>query len=101
MNELPEFGKLDCATVAALVFELASQLHVERSRRLALEAALSERGVLELAQVEAAGEKAELRAAAARAADEAVRKLLRVLSESSNQQAPLRAEAPRMDGENP
>ena len=101
MNTPAEFGKLDCATVAALVFELAAQLHVERSSRLALEAALLQRRVLEPGQIAAAGETAELRAAAARAADESVRRLLRVLSESSDHRAPLRAEAPRADGDNP
>jgi hypothetical protein len=98
MNAPPEFGKLDGAAVAALVLELAAQLHVERTRRLALEAALSERGLLEPDQLEAAGEKGAVREAAARAADEAVRRLLRILAESSNERAPLRAEAPRSDG---
>lgn len=101
MNAPPEFGKLDCAAVAALVLELAAQLHVERSRRLALEAALSERHVVEPKHVSAAGDTAEVRAATARAADDSVRRLLRVLSESPNQRAPLRAEAPRADGDNP
>jgi hypothetical protein len=101
MNAFSEFGELDCAAVAALVLELASQLHVERARRLALEAALSDRGVLEAGQIEAAAEKPTLRAAAARGADEAVRRLLRILTESSNEQAPLRAEAPRSEGEVP
>jgi hypothetical protein len=101
MNTFSEFGELDCATVAALVLELASQLHVERARRLALEAVLSDRGVLEQGEVEAAGGKPALSQAAARAADEAVRRLLRILAESSNERAPLRAEAPRSEGEVP
>lgn len=99
MNAFPEFGELDCVAVAALVLELAAQLHVERTRRLALEAALSERDVLAPAQIEAAGERPAVREATARAADEAVRRLLRILAESSNERTPLRAEAPRGEGE--
>lgn len=94
MSTPPEFGKLDCAAVAALVFELASQLHIERTRRLALEAALADCGVLDPAKVRAAVENPAVRAAAARAADDAVCRLLRSLTESSNEQTPLRAEAP-------
>jgi hypothetical protein len=101
MNAFSKFGELDCAKVAALVLELAAQLHIERTRRLALEAALSDRGVIEPAQIEAAGERPAVREAAAHAADEAVRRLLRILAESSNEQAPLRAEAPRSKGDLP
>jgi SOS response regulatory protein OraA/RecX len=97
----PEFGELDNATLAALVFELASQLHVERTRRLALEAALASAGIVTAANIEAAGEDASFRDQAAKAADLAIRKLLRVLSESPDERVPLRAEAPRIaNGEN-
>lgn len=90
----PEFGELDNATLGALLFELASQLHVERTRRLALEAALAQRGVLRPDQIEAAGNEAACVDAARAAADLSIRKLLRVLSESPDERAPLRAEAP-------
>ena len=46
MSTHPEFGGLDNATLGALIFELASQLHIERTRRSALEAALAHAGVL-------------------------------------------------------
>ncbi len=89
-----ELGGLDNSKLAALVFELASQLHIERARRLALEAALIARGTLSQADIEAAGNDAAFRRTAAEAADLAVRHLLRVLSESPDDKAPLRGEAP-------
>jgi hypothetical protein len=94
MSALPEFGSLDNATLAALTLELASQLHIERTRRLALEAVLSKRGILTSSEIEAAGEDAAFREQASREADLAIRKLLRVLAESADERAPLRGEAP-------
>jgi hypothetical protein len=93
MSANPEFGELDNATLGALVFELASQLHIERTRRLALEAALASGGIVAPAAIEAASESALFRAEAGNAADLSIRKLLRVLSESKDQRVPLRAEA--------
>ena len=61
MSAHPEFGGLDNATLGALVLELASQLHVERTRRLALEAVLSKRGILTAPVNDAAGEDAAFR----------------------------------------
>jgi len=89
------FGELDNDRLAALVFELASQLHIERTRRLALEAALAQRGIVAPTDIETAAGNVAFREEAGKAADVAVRKLLRVLSESPNERAPLRAEAPR------
>jgi hypothetical protein len=89
-----EFGAIDNAKLAGLIFELASQLHVERARRLALEAALAARGLVPPDAIESAGDAPALRAAAAEAADAAIRALLRVLSESVDERAPLRGEAP-------
>jgi hypothetical protein len=94
MSALAEFGGLDNATLAALTLELASQLHIERTRRLALEAVLSKRGILTAAEIDAAGEDPAFREEASRAADLAIRKLLRVLSESPDERVPLRGEAP-------
>ena len=94
MSAPVELGRLDNSKLAALIFELASQLHVERARRLALEAALVARGTLSESDIEAAGSDAAFRRTAAEAADFAVRRLLRVLSESSDERGPLRGEAP-------
>lgn len=89
-----EFGELTNSRLAALLFEIASQLHVERARRLALEAALSRRGLLCEADVAQMADDPAYRQRSAEAADAAVRRLLRVLSESPDEKAPLRAEAP-------
>jgi hypothetical protein len=99
VSEHPEFGGLDNATLGALIFELASQLHVERTRRLALEAALVEAGLTAPAAIEKAGEDAAFRNRAALAADQSIRKLLRVLSESKDERIPLRAESVTSTGD--
>jgi hypothetical protein len=95
----PEFGGLDNAALGALILELASQLHVERTRRLALEAALAAAGVVAPATIEKMGEQAALREQAANAADQSIRKLLRVLSDSKDERVPLRAEDGRTTGD--
>jgi hypothetical protein len=95
----PEFGGLDNATLGALIFELASQLHIERTRRSALEAALAHAGVLTPAQIEKTGEESAFREQAALAADQSIRKLLRVLSESKDERTPLRAESGARTGD--
>lgn len=88
-----EFGGIDNARLAALVFELASQLHVERARRLALEATLSRLGVLEVSQIEAAASDLAYRQQTSQLADQAIRRLLEVLTESGDERKPLRARA--------
>jgi hypothetical protein len=55
---------------------------------------LFKRGILAASEIDAAGEDAAFREEASRAADLAIRKLLRVLSESADQRVPLRDEAP-------
>ncbi|HEX8756489.1 MAG TPA: hypothetical protein VF745_09130 [Steroidobacteraceae bacterium] len=92
MSAPVEFGGIDNSQLAALIFELASQLHVERASRLALETTLSRLGILEAAQIEAAGEDPAYRRKTAQLADETIRRLLRVLTESGDERTPLRAE---------
>jgi len=87
----PEFGGLDNATLGALVFELASQLHIERTHRLALEAALASAGIVAPAMIDRVSAEASFREQAGQAADLSIRKLLRVLSDSKDDRAPLRA----------
>ena len=101
MSDPAAFGTPSLSQLTGLVFELASQLHVERARRMALEAALQRRGVLAAADIEAAGDSADARAAATAAADQQVRRLLRVLCESTDERRPLRAEAPLTDSGEP
>ncbi|MBM3626487.1 MAG: hypothetical protein FJX21_01585 [Alphaproteobacteria bacterium] len=84
---------IDVDRLAALVFELSSQLHVERHRRMALERALVGRGVVTEAEIAALAEDQAFLDAAREAADRSLRKLLRILAEDGDRRAPLRKEA--------
>lgn len=84
------FGVPDPDRLAGLVFELASQLHAERARRIALEHALVSAGVIAEGAVEAAAPDA--RAETAAALDKAMHGLLRVMAESSDPRTPIRHE---------
>lgn len=93
MSAPVEFGSIDNSRLAALVFELASQLHVERARRVALESTLSRLGILDATQIEAAAVDPSYRQQTTHLADEAIRRLLEALSESGDERKPLRARA--------
>jgi hypothetical protein len=86
------FGTPDPERLAGLVFELASQLHVERARRISLEAALVKAGLVTPAGIEAAGATPETRADMGAALDKAIGGLLGVLAENPNPRTPLRKE---------
>ncbi len=75
---------LDCDQLTTLVFELASQLHVERTRRLALELALERAGVLGRETIAEVGQLAQLRDASLVAADHALGKLLQAVAEADS-----------------
>lgn len=79
--------------VAAMVLELAAQLHVERQRRMALEAVLVRQGVLDAAASEALVADETLLAAARAELDASLRRLLRIMTETGDPSGPLRAEA--------
>ena len=83
---------LDAERLAGLVFELASQLQVERSQRVALELALERAGVLKPDAVAALAGDDELRRRSGNELDQAMAKLLRVLTESADARGPLRGE---------
>jgi hypothetical protein len=89
LGELP-LPELDSQRLAALVFELASQLHAERSHRLALETALERSGVLPRAALEALAGDAAFQQGCRQAVDESVLRLLRVLTERADARQPLR-----------
>ena len=95
MNNPVEFGHLNASTLTALIFELAAQLHVERTARLALQSALLAQGLLTDREIESIGEDARFKRRTSEAADQAVRRLLRTLLESCDERAPLRAESPK------
>ena len=79
--------------VAAMVLELAAQLHVERQRRMALEALLVCQGVLDAAAPEAMAADEPFLAAARAELDASLRRLLRIMTETGDPSGPLRAEA--------
>jgi len=85
---------LDNERLAGLIFELASQLHIERAHRIALELQLERAGSLDADWQSALSADPEYRRRCGSALDVAMRKLMRVLAESSDPRAPLRHEAP-------
>jgi hypothetical protein len=85
----------DADRLAGLVMELASQLHIERQRRMALEHVLAEKGVVDAAALERLADDPKFLAAARVELDRSLRQMLRIVTESGDKQAPLRAEAPR------
>jgi hypothetical protein len=93
-GELAFLEAADIDRLAALVFELAGQLHVERHRRMALERALIARGVVAEAEIAALADDPAFLAAAREAADRGLRGMMRILAEDGDRQGPLRAEAP-------
>jgi hypothetical protein len=86
-NNIPDAERL-----AGLVFELASQLQVERSQRLALELALERAGVLAPNALAAVAGDVELRQRSRAELDQSMEKLLRVLTERADARGPLRGE---------
>lgn len=93
LDELKFLAAGDLDRLAALVFELSSQLHVERHKRLALERALIAKGVLTESDIAALADDASFLAIARDEADRSLRKLLRILAEDGDRRAPLRNEA--------
>jgi hypothetical protein len=83
----------DNERLAGLVFELASQLHVERTRRLALETALERAGLLAPGAMDVLADDPALLARAREGLDRSMRGLMRVLTEAADPRAPLRGEA--------
>jgi hypothetical protein len=81
---------LDTESLAGLVMELGSQLHVERARRVALEEALMAAGVLTREAIEAAGNDPAVRKRMQALVQDSIDKLLLVLTEDRDQRVPLR-----------
>ena len=81
---------LDTESLAGLVMELSSQLHVERARRVALEEALVAAGVLTHEAIEAAGNNPAVRQRLQALVQNSIDKLLLVLTEDRDPRVPLR-----------
>lgn len=80
----------DREQLAGLVFELASQLHVERVQRLALQAALEKSGLIDAATLQALASDPALQRHSREALEESIAKLMRVLTENADPRRPLR-----------
>jgi hypothetical protein len=96
-KETPELRFLaaaDLDRLAALVFELSAQLHIERHQRMALEAALIAKGTLAPGDIARLAEDQGFLTEARAAADQSLRKLMRILAEDDDRKAPLRPEIP-------
>jgi len=79
--------------VAAMVLELGSQLHVERQRRMALEALLVRQRMIDPAALASMATDETFLAEARSVLDESLRRLLRIITEIGDAKGPLRAEA--------
>ena len=90
---LSPYGAPDLEQLTALVFELASQLHVERIRRLALEVALESSGALAPGVVQCLAGDGRLAARGAAELDQAMSGIMRVLTEGADPRNPLRAQS--------
>ena len=93
MSDDPLAPDLDSNRLAALVFELASQLHAERSARMALEAALIRAGITTEIEINQAAEASLTRETVAASLARSMLKLMRVLRESDDPRTPTRHEA--------
>lgn len=93
MSDITLLGDATTDTLAALVFELASQLHEERVRRVALEQVLQDAG-FDVSGVEALTDDTAFRERSRAAADLSIRRLLRLLEGDGPPEAPLRDETP-------
>jgi len=89
----PPYGAPTLEQLTGLVFELASQLHVERARRIALEATLEDSGLLKFNAIDFVASKTEVRQRTTAALDRAMSGIMRVLTEDANPRTPLRAQA--------
>jgi len=92
MSAHAAFGAPEGDKLAALVFELASQLHMERVRRLALETAMIRAGLISEAGLESLADDDAFVARSRAALDEAMDKLMRILTENADPRTPLRGQ---------
>lgn len=93
MTDVAFFADPQLDRAVGLIFELASQLHVERQRRSALEEVLVRRGVLDTDDIEALAEDADFRRVSGQQLDDALARLLLVVTEEGPTEHPLREEA--------
>ena len=93
LQELTFFQDPDVDRLAALVFDLAAQLHIERQRRMALETALVKSGTVEESALVALADDEAFLAQSRAALDAAQARLFTILEERGDRRAPLRAQS--------
>lgn len=89
---LPEGAAAD--TLAALVMDLAAQLHIERQARLALQTALERDGTVTAAAIDPLADDPAFLERARGELDRSMARLMRILKEAGDRTGPLRAESP-------
>jgi hypothetical protein len=72
--------QLSPEALTALIFELASQLHIERAHRITLEVALEEAGLVDVDALTSAAETQRRRDRSIEAANLSLKKLFRAMS---------------------
>jgi hypothetical protein len=96
-DELTFFDDAEDDVLAALVMDLAAQLHIERQRRLAMEELLVRSGTIDPAAIEALAGDADFQAKAGDALDRSQARLIRIITEHGDRTGPLRDEAPEIE----
>jgi hypothetical protein len=90
VSDLTFFPDEHLDRAVGLIFELASQLHVERERRAALEEALVRRGLIDRDELEALTDDPEFAADVRSQLDESISALIGNVTEDGPPQHPLR-----------
>lgn len=85
-------GEVTLDQLGALMLELASQIHVERQQRIALETLLVQHGVLAPEALEALADDKAVVEKGRTALDAALRRMFRIMTETGDARGPLRAE---------
>lgn len=87
----------DVERLTGLLFELASQLHAERARRIALEQTLVEAGALPDGWEASFQADDNYRERCQAALDDAMARMMQIMTESTDPRMPLRHEAAGFD----
>ena len=92
LQDLNFFDDPNLDRTVGLVFELASQLHVERQRRMALETLLLDKNIIKKNDMDTMTVNTDFMAISNQNLDQSLRQLMRVITEKGDETGPLRAE---------
>jgi hypothetical protein len=93
VNDVTFFDDPQLDTAVGLIFDLASQLHIERQRRTALETALVRKELVSRKELDALSDDRAFLDQSRQSLDESLARLMQIMTESGPPQHPLRAEA--------